>query len=238
MIPTPSLSHLSRDDFLNVYEPAEDTFILLDALEQDAAELQGTDGRHRHRPRLVVEIGSGSGCVSAFIATILGDQQAAYICTDINPKAANCTDRTGAANKASLQPVLTSTVTALAPRLQTGLVDLLLFNPPYVPTTPEEEEQAQRDAAISGSWAGGSTGTRLLDELLDDVAGLGKGGVETLLAPGGRFYFIAIKQNDPDALVSRLEAKGLPAKVVLSRRAGREHLFVIRAQRPPGPGGP
>lgn len=51
MIPTPSLSHLSKEDFTRIYEPAEDTFILLDALEADAERLR------RDKPRLVVEIG-------------------------------------------------------------------------------------------------------------------------------------------------------------------------------------
>jgi release factor glutamine methyltransferase len=51
MLPTPSLSHLSKEDFTRVYEPAEDTFILLDALEADAERLR------REKPRLVVEIG-------------------------------------------------------------------------------------------------------------------------------------------------------------------------------------
>lgn len=51
MIPTPDVSHLSKRDFLQVYEPAEDTFCLLDALEQDADQLRDA------QPRLVVEIG-------------------------------------------------------------------------------------------------------------------------------------------------------------------------------------
>lgn len=56
---------------------------------------------------------------------------------------------------------------------------MLLFNPPYVPTTEEEEQQAQRDAAIAGSWAGGNTGTKLLEVLFEDVDGLGRGaGIE------------------------------------------------------------
>lgn len=138
----------------------------------------------------------------------------------------------------TLEPVVTSTLAALLPRLQSqhtpaaaGLVDVLLFNPPYVPTTPAEEALAQEQAAIAGSWAGGWTGTALLDGLIDDVCGRGRGGVESLLSVGGRFYCIAIKQNDPDKLVEKLQARGLEAAIVLSRRAGREHLFVIRATR-------
>lgn len=51
MIPTPDLSHLTRADYDLVYEPAEDTFILLDALEQDADELK------RLRPSICLEVG-------------------------------------------------------------------------------------------------------------------------------------------------------------------------------------
>jgi len=102
MIPTPDLSHLKRQDYEHVYEPAglriffllsnqekltipqEDTFVLLDALEQDSEALK------RIKPTLCLEVGfvqplccnrkgddnrdhsSGSGCVSAFMGRILG----------------------------------------------------------------------------------------------------------------------------------------------------------------------
>lgn len=51
MLPTPSLKHLSKEDYQRVYEPAEDSFVFLDALEQDADQLRAA------APRVVVEIG-------------------------------------------------------------------------------------------------------------------------------------------------------------------------------------
>lgn len=38
--PTPVYSHVGRGDFRDVYEPAEDTFLLMDALEKDAERLR------------------------------------------------------------------------------------------------------------------------------------------------------------------------------------------------------
>ncbi|CAD6892448.1 unnamed protein product [Tilletia laevis] len=264
-IPTPSLSHLTSADFRHVYEPAEDTFILLDALEQDQSALRGespfTSYRQTSttptiegktspakRPRLCVEIGSGSGCVSTFVGKILGSKSAAILSIDINPRAIDCTSRTGKANQVHLEPVLGNMLSSLKSRAASrqdsrqdggqveqsaGLIDLLVFNPPYVPTLEEEEALAQQAAGIAGSWAGGQTGTRLVDELIDGRGLEGSvDGIETYLSPGGAFYLVAIRQNDPPALVERLQQRGLDAEIVLQRRAGREHLFVIRAIRP------
>ena len=47
----PDLDHLTMADFRHIYEPSDDTFLLMDALEADAASFQGL------RPRVVVEIG-------------------------------------------------------------------------------------------------------------------------------------------------------------------------------------
>uniref|UniRef100_A0A2K5LFP3 Methyltransferase HEMK2 n=1 Tax=Cercocebus atys TaxID=9531 RepID=A0A2K5LFP3_CERAT len=130
--PTPFHGHVGRGAFSDVYEPAEDTFLLLDALEAAAAELAGVE--------ICLEVGAGSGVVSAFLASMIGPQ-ALYMCTDINPEAAACTLETARCNKVHVQPVITDLVKGLLPRLKEK-VDLLVFNPPYVVTPPEEESHA------------------------------------------------------------------------------------------------
>ncbi|XP_059866415.1 methyltransferase N6AMT1 isoform X3 [Delphinus delphis] len=126
--PTPLHRHVGRGSFSDVYEPAEDTFLLLDALEAAAAELTGVE--------ICLEVGSGSGVVSAFLASMIGPQ-ALYMCTDVNPEAAACTLETARCNKVHIQPIITDLVKGLLPRLKEK-VDLLVFNPPYVVTPPEE----------------------------------------------------------------------------------------------------
>ncbi|PAV21822.1 S-adenosyl-L-methionine-dependent methyltransferase [Pyrrhoderma noxium] len=216
MIPTPDLSHLKAKDYEHVYEPAEDTFILLDALEEDANELRCS------KPRLCFEIGSGSGCVSTFVGKILGSSSCLYICSDINEYASRSTLLTGKQNQVSLDPVVCSLTSAFDHRLkQLGGVDLLVFNPPYVPTYTEEASNAQGDRDIQGSWAGGSLGMEITNRVLDSLG--------TILTTTGRFYLVAVKDNDVPAIRRRMEdLHNLKSKIVLQRRAGREYLYVIK----------
>ena len=48
-------------------------------------------------------------------------------------------------------------------------VDVLVFNPPYVPTYNDEMDDAQRGAGIAGSWAGGVDGMQVTEALLGQV---------------------------------------------------------------------
>jgi len=42
MFPSPNMSHATRADYNEVYEPAEDTFLLMDALEKDVKLITST----------------------------------------------------------------------------------------------------------------------------------------------------------------------------------------------------
>lgn len=67
-----------------------------------------------------------------------------------------------------MEPVLASLASPLSSRLRRA-VDILLFNPPYVPTIPDEADDAQTGAGIQGSWAGGNGGMQITDTFLQTV---------------------------------------------------------------------
>ncbi|XP_026507504.1 methyltransferase N6AMT1-like [Terrapene carolina triunguis] len=209
MIPTPRHQHVgSHGPFSDVYEPAEDTYLLLDALERDAAQIREAG------VEISLEVGAGSGVVSTFLASIVGPS-ALYICTDINPIAASCTLETAVLNKVHIHPVITDLVTGLLPRLN-GKVDLLLFNPPYV-VTPSEEVESH---GIEAAWAGGKNGREVMDRLFPLVP--------DLLSTGGLFYLVTIKENNPDDILETMKKYGLRGTRVLSRQAGRETLTILK----------
>ncbi|XP_059866413.1 methyltransferase N6AMT1 isoform X1 [Delphinus delphis] len=204
--PTPLHRHVGRGSFSDVYEPAEDTFLLLDALEAAAAELTGVE--------ICLEVGSGSGVVSAFLASMIGPQ-ALYMCTDVNPEAAACTLETARCNKVHIQPIITDLVKGLLPRLKEK-VDLLVFNPPYVVTPPEEV----RSHGIEAAWAGGRNGREVMDRLFPLAP--------ELLSPRGLFYLVTIKENNPEEILKIMKTKGLQGTTALSRQAGQEILSVLK----------
>ncbi len=93
----PNLDHFRMADAAKVYEPAEDTYLLCDAICQEREFL------YNMKPRYVLEIGSGSGCVVTYASQLLRDGgiHAVSMATDINPDALLVTQRTASHNNVS-----------------------------------------------------------------------------------------------------------------------------------------
>ncbi|KAI7834515.1 S-adenosyl-L-methionine-dependent methyltransferase [Kickxella alabastrina] len=208
---TPDTQHLRDTKYSTVYEPAEDTYLLLDALENDQSTL------HSNPPTICVEIGSGSGCVSAFLGQLLHPTRALILSIDINAAATEATKETTLKTNcsAAFEQCRTRFVQSMSDRLAGG-VDVLLFNPPYV-VTPSEEIDVSAEAS---AWAGGVDGREVLNFLLPMVP--------RLLSPGGRFYLVVIEQNKPLDIIRQLAEHGVVGERVLERRAGIEHLSILR----------
>ena len=86
----PDTSHV---DYARVYEPSDDTFLLVDALTADAAALRAV------RPAVCVEVGSGSGAVVTHLGRLLAASAPPphVLATDVNRTAALATAATAAA---------------------------------------------------------------------------------------------------------------------------------------------
>lgn len=102
-----------------------------------------------------------------------------------------------------------------------NVFDVVIFNPPYVPTEPDEMERAVRERDIAASWAGGERGREVIDVCMRSVR-------ECLVA-GGVFYLVAEKANGVEELQGMAKACGFQsADVVRTVVAGRERLYVLR----------
>jgi release factor glutamine methyltransferase len=223
---TPSYSHLSSSDFDHVYEPAEDSFLLLDALEQELPFLQS------RKPLITVEIGSGSGLAISALAKYLNFQSHGFHAIDINKFACDATKRTARENGVNVEVINMDLLTAFKP----NSVDLLLFNPPYVPTTtdevteniPEQKKFYDRDAerTCSGekllikSWAGGKDGCEIINRLLSNL--------KNILTPKGLFYLLLIKENNPEKIRKELKSSGFESEQIIDRKIRGEHLLVLK----------
>lgn len=277
MLPTPSTSHVP---FERIYEPAEDSYLLLDTLScpSEVAFLKhrfrqcpepASDAGGDRRSPLIVEIGTGSGVVLAFLTAhagaIFGREDVLTLGTDVNRYACHASRKTVAQaveeslrtgkTKDSALPAksvagpakyLDSLLTDLCAPLRSGVTDVLVFNPPYVPTSslpelpqyelktgfPSNEPSAsslKNDSHLLAlSYAGGTDGMETTDRLLAELD-------DILDQRRGVAYVLLCAQNRPDEVKHRIQNSGLSWAVETVGRSGKtagwEKLEIIRIWR-------
>lgn len=244
MLPTPDTSHVSYDQ---IYEPAEDSYLLLDTLSS-ASETAFLHQHFRagHAP-LVLEVGTGSGVVLAFLAAnskTIFDRSICTLGSDLNRRAcvaASQTVRKACSDEAS--PFLTVANADLTSALRDELVDVLVFNPPYVPAElpdlslhtrynaadglPASEAFDRDSHLLALSYAGGVDGMEVTNRLLDEVP--------RVLSQRGVAYVLLCAQNRPEEVKSRIRQwpGGWEAETVGSsgKKAGWEKLSIVRIMK-------
>lgn len=198
-----------------VYEPCDDSFALVDALLADKAQLEDL------QPRVCLEVGCGSGYVITSLALILSycntfDVQ--FLATDVSESAVKTTCNTLAAHHVNAEVVVADLVSGLENRVN-GSTDILVFNPPYVPT-PEEEVGVE---GITSSWAGGDRGRTVIDRMLSIV--------DSLLSSKGIFYLVTVTSNNPGEVCQVMHRKGFASRIVVQRYTEEESLHVLKFWR-------
>ncbi|GME75883.1 unnamed protein product [Ambrosiozyma monospora] len=218
MLPTPEVVNKNYD---LVYEPAEDTFLLLDLFE----ELQPyfVTKEFSHKTPLVVEIGTGSGIVSTFINKYILPKSV-IISTDLNPHSCVSLISTNKHNnpkRSNLDAIRTDLVSGF----HNNSIDVLVFNPPYVPAEyipsvedAEKDEYNWVDIALNGGPEGMDITNKLLDRL------------DQCMSINGEAYILFCARNKPDVVVEEFKKNNSNFSVerVIYRKAGWEELSVYR----------
>ncbi len=218
-------------DTEGVYPPQHDSQLLIDTLHETGLA-QG---------QRVLDLCTGSGVVA--IAAAEADA-ASVVAFDICPRAVGCTQGNAAYAGVSIDVREGSWSRALdyAP------FDLIVSNPPYVPTPPAgDTDVIPITAGPARAWNAGVDGRMVLDPLCESAAGL--------LDAGGSLLMVQSTLAGVDKSLESLRSTGLNAEVVaaqtipfgpvLSARAGWlevtgqieggcriEELVVIRADKP------
>ncbi|CEL05468.1 hypothetical protein ASPCAL06586 [Aspergillus calidoustus] len=271
MLPTPDTSHVSFD---TIYEPSEDSYLFLDTLSSasESAWLKSRFTNPSASP-LLLEVGCGSGVVLGFVTAnselIFGRRDVLALATDVNRDACVATQKT--IQKAVLErqvenqgvetpteetpakkptSIALSAVTGnLTSPLRPGTIDILLFNPPYVPTEelPEipftststtaqdtstnlsRSAKFERESYyLSLTYAGGRDGMETTDKLLEAIP-------EVLDPNRGVAYVLLCAQNRPEEVKSRIRGwkGGWKAETVGNSgvQAGWEKLVIVRIWR-------
>ena len=104
-----------------------------------------------------------------------------------------------------------------------GKVDVLIFNPPYVPTDEviHPSSSLVSDNIIDASFAGGPDGRYWIDVFFPHVP--------RLLSEHGSFWLVTIEQNKPAELMKMAHKNwSLKSKIVKYRKAGFEMLYILK----------
>lgn len=183
-----------------VYEPAEDTFLMVENINV--------------RPHKdVLEIGAGTGIISLFCAK-MGAQ---VICTDINPYAISLIKKNIKENRSQFKETIDVRQGDLFNIIKDDeQFDLIIFNPPYIPTTPEQKKGISSWYVCS--FDGGASGLKMTKRFISQV--------KPYLKEQGTALFITSSFSNKEFLNKIIKKSTLSHQVIKKFRCDDEILSV------------
>jgi release factor glutamine methyltransferase len=183
-----------RDVETEVYQPAEDSRLLAEAVIADTED---------HPADLALEVGTGSGYVADRVTDRTG---ARALGSDVNPHACRQARERGVeAVRADL----------LAP-FESNVFDVVLFNPPYLPTDPDDERDDWMEVALSG----GEDGRAVVEPFVSSVG--------RVLAPDGVVYLLVSSLAGVDEVVEMAAREDFSAVALRDESFPFETLTVLK----------
>jgi len=184
-----------------VYLPSDDSYLFLDVILED------------NKSKMInsaLEIGAGSGYVSLGIYNLVNK----IILTDINPIVINYLNKLKEKYNLNKIEVISSDLLKNIPK--SIVFDVIIFNPPYVPS----EKVPLSTELDKLSTDGGQFGRKIIIRFLADL--------RKHLAKDGCCYLLISSFNNPHYLYKQILKNNLTYKILKERNIFFEKLIVLK----------
>jgi len=182
-----------------VYKPSDDTYLLIDNL-------------HVKKGEKVLEMGCGCGIVTLIAAKKAGK----VVAVDLNPYAVQTTKENVKLN--GLEGKVEVRIGNLFQPLNSNeKFDLIIFNPPYLPTSKGNKVGGWLEKA----WDGGPNGRKIIDRFIDEV--------EKFLDRKGRILMVQSTLSNVEKTIQRLTEKRFKVKILGRKNFSFETLICFEA---------
>ena len=183
----------------HVYEPSEDTFLIAEKMTVTKDDV-------------VLDVGTGCG----ILAVLAAEKTKNVVAIDINPHAVKYAKRNAETN--GIRDLIDFRDGDLfQPIKKNERFNLILFNSPYLPSEPDEEE-----SWIGKAWDGGQNGRRVIDRFIADAP--------RFLVVGGRILLVQSSLSNVNQTLEMFNEHNLKARVIAQVKVPFEMIVLVEAK--------
>lgn len=225
-IPDPKINHIWKD----VYTPSDDSYLLIDYLKENIKD-NNFDGISIENIKNILDIGTGSGIITLFLRSVkqeIPKFSPELFASDVNENALKCAKLNEKDNfeNPSINFIKSDIFKSFPDHLR-GKFDLIIFNPPYLPSLEKKGssqgthgEESNRDI----TWDGGEEGLAVILSFFDQA--------ESFLNVNNPsyIYFITSSRSNLKRLGIILDSKGYKNSILDKKRVFFEDIYLNRLE--------
>ena len=203
--------------FEDVYSPSDDSFLILDFIRSNISQ-EMFDEIPIKEIKYILDLGTGTGIVAIFLE-LLNLFPSQIYASDILPNAIKCAQmnekRNNIENKINY---IHSDLFESFPNHLKNSIDIVFFNPPYLPSIERIKKKSSDHA-----WDGGIDGLKVLSQFFSQVK------VYLNRQKKCHVYYICSSKTNLDELYKLIKERGFKNKVLINRHIFFEDIFLNRA---------
>ncbi|MBN1801499.1 MAG: methyltransferase [Candidatus Lokiarchaeota archaeon] len=210
-----------------LYYPSDDSYLLIDYFYSHTTP-ESFDGIKLEFINNILDMGTGTGIIALSFLYLKQEYQNLnphIYASDVLESAIKCARINEKAN--NFQEEITFILSDLFSNFPSSLknsFDVIVFNPPYLPSSDLLNETKKNDKDLC--WDGGNTGIEILGDFITQL----KDFLHQESSKNARSYFISSSRTDSNKIDKIVEKNELKREILCKKRFFFEDLFLNRLE--------